>query len=138
MAQRRAAVRLAALTAAAWALASPALACPPAASDGRRVDDADAGIALAWRVDGRDAIPLAEPFGLVVTLCPARAELRAVDATMPAHRHGMNYRPSVERLADGRWQVDGLLWHMAGEWRLQLEVAMDGRTRALHQAVALP
>jgi hypothetical protein len=60
-------------------------------------------------------------FALDVVVC-ARAgaalpvALR-VDADMPAHRHGMNYRPTVRALGDGRYRADGLMLHMAGRWR---------------------
>ena len=49
-----------------------------------------------------------------------------VDADMPAHRHGMNYRPTVRALGDGRFVADGLLFHMPGRWRL-LFAAGDAR-----------
>ena len=39
-----------------------------------------------------------------------------VDAHMPEHRHGMNYRPEVKPLAPGRWRAEGLLFHMPGKW----------------------
>lgn len=114
-------------------------ACPLQAADGWRV--AGEGVALAWRVhdDGpADAAPpLATPFALHVRLCPPQAELLAVDATMPAHRHGMNYRPSLQALGGGRWRVDGLLWHMPGTWALRLEVRLDGRAQVLQQRVDL-
>lgn len=118
----------------AWAGAAPA--CPLQAGDGQRL--AGDGVTLAWRVVDRDHAPLAEPFALQVVLCPAQARLVAVDATMPAHRHGMNYRPSLQALGEGRWQVQGLLWHMAGTWSLRLDVALDGRTQVLRQDVVLP
>lgn len=126
---------------AAWALVlawvpAAALACPPQDADGQRL--AGDGVELAWRVADADAAPLAEPFSLQVLLCPPEATLRAVDATMPAHRHGMNYRPSLRSLGGGRWQVDGLLWHMAGTWALRLDVQHQGRTQVLQQDVELP
>lgn len=113
-----------------------ASACPLQAGDGQRL--AGEGVTLAWQVVDRDRVPLAEPFALQVVLCPARARLLAVDATMPAHRHGMNYRPSLQALGDGRWQVQGLLWHMAGTWSLRLDVALDDRNQVLRQDVVLP
>ena len=54
-----------------------------------------------------------------------------VDADMPAHRHGMNYRPTVRALGDGRYRVDGLLLHMAGRWRLLFDLTADGRLERL-------
>lgn len=140
MAKRRAPVRRDARVAAALSAllaAAPASgACPPQPADGHRADGAD--VSLAWRVDGLEAVPLAEPFALVITLCPAAVELLAVDATMPAHRHGMNYRPSVQRRADGRWRAQGLLWHMRGDWALQWTVRVEGRLVTLSQTVTLP
>lgn len=122
------------------ALPALAPACPPVPADGRPL--AADGVALAWRVEaapgGADAVPLSEPFALRLRLCPPQAELRAVDATMPAHRHGMNYRPTLRPLGEGRWRAEGLLWHMAGTWELRFDVVLDGRTRVLRQAVDLP
>lgn len=120
----------------ALALALPALACPPEAADGRVL--AGEGVIAAWRVDGATAIPQARPFALSVRLCPADAELLAVDATMPAHRHGMNYRPSLKPQGGGRWRVEGLLWHMSGAWELRLDVRQGGRSVVLRQGVDLP
>lgn len=45
-----------------------------------------------------------------------------IDATMPRHGHGMNYRPRVVRIEPGVWRAEGLLLHMAGQWRLTFEV----------------
>ena len=65
------------------------------------------------------------------------AELVRVDATMPAHRHGMNYRPSVHNEGAGRWRVEGLLWHMSGLWELQVHVKLQQKTYTLRQNVTL-
>ncbi len=119
-------------------LAAPALAaaCPPTAADGALLPGA--GLQAAWRVADAAGIPVSEHFALLVRLCPATAELQAVDATMPAHRHGMNYRPTLQALGDGRWRVEGLLFHMPGQWALRLDVRLDGRTQALRTTVELP
>jgi hypothetical protein len=45
-----------------------------------------------------------------------------VDADMPAHRHGMNYRTTVTALGDGRFRAEGLMFHMAGRWRLLFDL----------------
>ena len=47
-----------------------------------------------------------------------------VDADMPAHRHGMNYRPTVSALGGGRFRAEGLMFHMAGRWRVMFR--LDG------------
>ncbi|MDH5338311.1 MAG: hypothetical protein OEW22_00920 [Rubrivivax sp.] len=112
-----------------------AAACPLTPDDGRLIEG-DA-LQVAWTVAGGGAIEVGQPFELEVRACPDTAELRAVDATMPAHRHGMNYRPSIVALAPGRWRVQGLIWHMRGGWELALDLHRAGRTQTLRQAVDL-
>ena len=41
---------------------------------------------------------------------------------MPEHRHGMNYKPEVKRLAPGRWRAEGLMFHMPGKWEFVFTV----------------
>lgn len=83
-------------------------------------------------------IVVGQPFALLITLCPADAQLLRVDATMPEHRHGMNYRASLKPLGDGRWRAEGLLWHMSGRWELRLDVLSQGAEHRLRQSVQLP
>ena len=45
-----------------------------------------------------------------------------VDAQMPEHRHGMNYRAKVTPQGAGRWRADGLLFHMPGRWQFVFDV----------------
>lgn len=118
------------------AVALPVAACPPGPADGRTI--VGEGVQAAWRVVDAATIPAAQPFALIVRVCPADAVLVAVDATMPAHRHGMNYRPSLLPLGDGRWRAEGLLFHMSGAWELRLDLRHAGRMQALRQAVELP
>lgn len=92
---------------------------------------------MAWRAEPA-ALAVGRPFALTLTVCPATARVTRVDATMPEHRHGMNYRPSVQALGDGRWRAEGLLWHMAGRWELAVEVDSAGERRWLRQSVVLP
>lgn len=119
------ALALAAVTGAAGA------ACPPAATDGTVIAMGEQ--LLAWRPlptaakgDKAGRIPLAKLFALEVQLCDrggvSGARLRSADATMPEHRHGMNYRPLITPLGAGRFRVEGLMFHMAGRWELVFEV----------------
>jgi hypothetical protein len=113
----------------AW---SAAAACPlpaPALQQG--------AVQAAWKVEGAP-ITVGRHFAIEVQLCPADAVLARVDATMPAHRHGMNYRPSLKRLGDGRWRAEGLMFHMPGAWELRLDVQAAGRTETLLDAIKLP
>lgn len=66
-------------------------------------------------------VPVGRHFALDIAVCAAPgsalpASLR-VDADMPAHKHGMNYKPTVQALGDGRFVAEGLLFHMPGRWR---------------------
>lgn len=65
-------------------------------------------------------------FALEVAVCPragaAPPRALAVDAVMPEHRHGMNYRPTVTAVGPGRYRVEGLLFHMPGRWDLLFDV----------------
>ena len=71
-------------------------------------------------------IEVGEPFALLFNICTKDgnpAELVAVEATMPEHKHGMNYRPTIVAAGDGRYRAEGMVFHMPGRW----EVAMDVR-----------
>ncbi len=109
--------------------AAPAWACPlPApALQGD-------GVQLAWRAE--PAIANGRAFALAVQLCPADARLLRVDATMPEHRHGMNYRPRLVPWGEG-WRAEGLLFHMAGRWELRFDVEQGGRVQSLRAPVEL-
>lgn len=122
------------MKAATWLLAAalPAAACPlpaPALQQGE--------VQAAWQVSGAP-IAVGRHFALDVRVCPADAALVRVDATMPEHRHGMNYRPSLKALGEGRWRADGLMFHMAGRWELRLDVQRSGRTERLLETITLP
>jgi len=74
------------------------------------------------------------PFTLIMNVCTKRgepAELVAIDATMPAHKHGMNYTPKIVAGVDGRYRVEGLVFHMPGEWELVLDVRSGGEMERL-------
>lgn len=49
-----------------------------------------------------------------------------VDADMPAHGHGINTAPEIKKLPSGKFQVDGLLFHMGGQWELYIDVMESG------------
>jgi len=111
-------------------------ACPPAAGDGTRL--ASGPLQMAWRVAGdQPDIAVGRHFVIKMQLCPAEARLTRVDASMPAHRHGMNYRPSLVALGDGRYLAEGLMFHMAGDWELRFDVELGRQRLSLHDGVAL-
>jgi hypothetical protein len=61
----------------------------------------------------------------------------AVDAAMPAHRHGMNTSPKVIANADGSFTVKGMLLHMSGDWELYFDITRGGITERAQLAVTL-
>lgn len=91
---------------------------------------------------GPEPIAVGRHFALDIVVCPrpgagAPVTLK-VDADMPAHRHGMNYRPTLRRTGDGRWRAEGLMFHMPGRWRLHFEISADGRVERLAHDIELP
>jgi hypothetical protein len=72
----------------------------------------------------------------IVCATPPPQGLR-VDAQMPEHRHGMNYRTTVTATGAGRYRADGLLFHMPGRWQLVFDVDRGGRTDRLTTDVVL-
>jgi hypothetical protein len=63
--------------------------------------------------------------------------LTRVDATMPDHRHGMNYRPTLAARGAGRYVAEGLMFHMPGRWELTFDVESAGRRTRLATDVVL-
>jgi hypothetical protein len=101
------------------------------------------GLMLAI-VPERWPIPVGQHFSVDITLCADRPGgavpgLLGLDADMPLHRHGMNYRATVEPLAAGRYHVRGLMFHMPGRWRFNAELgAPNGLTQRLTLGVDVP
>jgi hypothetical protein len=92
-----------------------------------------AGVAVAFVPDPAPWA-VSRHFGLRGVLCgPAR--LLRVDADMPAHRHGMNYRPTLQWQEAGRFTAQGLMLHMPGRWRIRFEVETQGRRQWLDHTV---
>jgi predicted TIM-barrel fold metal-dependent hydrolase len=112
----------------------PAAACPAAPAGAQTIEQPPLRVDW-WPQAG--SIAVSQPFVLQLALCPARAELLRVDATMPEHRHGMNYRPKLVAEGEGRWRAEGLVWHMPGRWELALELRLDGQVQRLRQSVVL-
>ena len=68
-------------------------------------------------------VPLNAPFDVDVTVCSQSDDFPTritVDATMPAHKHGMNYVPKTARTGDASYTTTNLLFHMPGMWRVEV------------------
>lgn len=48
-----------------------------------------------------------------------------VDADMPEHKHGMNTLPIVKRTSPERFTVEGMLFHMPGNWEIYVILKDD-------------
>jgi hypothetical protein len=84
-------------------------------------------------------IEIGEPFSLLFNVCTKNdkpAELVAVDAQMPEHKHGMNYRPTIVSMGDGRYRVEGMVFHMPGRWEISIDVrAGEESERLSHEFI---
>ena len=80
---------------------------------------------VAWRAEPTP-LHVSEFFVVEVAACAKTGsggpeELR-VDAVMPEHKHGMNYRPTVTRIGAGRFHAQGLMLHMPGPWEIRFDL----------------
>ena len=94
------------------------------------------GVDIAWRAKPQP-IAVGTPFSVEFEVCPRSASTTIdrlqVDAWMPEHQHGMNYRPSVTGRPATLMRADGLVFHMPGRWQLVFEMQADGRPLRLTQ-----
>jgi len=127
MEKRRTALRL--LAALGLTLAAAASACDLAVQ-GVRLESPR--YALAYTLS---SLAVGAHFTVEIAACTksgGEPKNVAIDAQMPEHRHGMNYRPEVKRIGPGRWRAEGLMFHMPGKW--QLVFVLDGE-RLMHDMV---
>lgn len=112
--------------------AFPTLACePPALDRARRMEGARHVVTFR---STPAPLPLNASFGLDIAICAkdgSAVPAPRIEASMPAHRHGMNYRPRLTETQKGLFRADGLLFHMPGRWELVFEVAGE-RLTATH------
>lgn len=77
-----------------------------------------------------NGVPLGKPFSLDIKLCGGGKPVDRikVDAVMPLHKHGMNYRPKVTQTSKIAYRASGMYFHMPGLWRLSLTLYGAGRS----------
>lgn len=95
---------------------------------------------LVVNIQPLESISVSQPFPVAVTVCgKAMADATVMlDATMPAHGHGMNYAPThtVYEKSEQRQQirVEGVVLHMPGNWQWSVDVqAGDSRKTLSHE-----
>jgi hypothetical protein len=131
--------RAAVLTAALSSAPGFAIACEPAPNGADAVRLAGRSFVVDWRVEPAP-LRLGEFFAVVVSACERagqRVTSLKVDATMPAHQHGMNYAPTLTFDDEGRFRASGLLLHMPGRWEFAFDLASGGTRESLRSAVEL-
>jgi hypothetical protein len=117
----------------AAAASSIAAACvPDLPAGGRQIESAR--YVLTYRALP-PPIAVSRHFALEFALCAKDGTMMPdnvrVDAYMPEHRHGMNYKVSVKPEGGGRYRAEGLMFHMPGRWELIFELRAAGLTDRL-------
>jgi len=95
-------------------------------TDGGAVRLQGASHSAALAADPSDIV-IGHVFATEITACrsdgtPFDGEI-TLNATMPAHGHGMNTAAEIVRLGPGRFRAEGLMFHMPGVWRVQLQLS---------------
>lgn len=122
---------------AAWAC-NPELEGPKGAN-AKKVESKN--YAMLFRTQP-EKIVIGHHFVVELALCAkdgaAAPESVRVDAHMPEHRHGMNYKTTVTSSGAGKYRAEGLMFHMPGRWEYIFEVRAAGATERLTTNVVLP
>jgi hypothetical protein len=149
--RRSAARRVAVALAVAGGLAASALvaivmpaapvaasACGVPADFAARARVEEGGVVIVYRTVP-DTIVVGQHFSIDALVCADTGSpvLARVDAQMPEHRHGMNYRPTVAPSGTGRYVAQGLMFHMPGRWQLVFDVERAGQRMRLTSDVHL-
>lgn len=69
---------------------------------------------------------------------PVTAAAMTVSGGMPAHDHGLPTSPRItEELDQGKYRLDGMRFHMRGEWEVTVEIEADGKRDTVVIALTL-
>ena len=126
--------------AAYWSIAlgsAQALAqtCGADITGAQRIESSDYTIVFRTQPE---KIAVGEHFSVEFAACPRANHPEptgvTVNARMPEHHHGMNYRPTVKRTA-GHYQADGLMFHMPGRWEISFGLDADGKKEYLSRSI---
>jgi len=112
--------------------------CPAAADGFARLSAPDAEI--AYRL-APDTPKVGQFFTMDVIACRApgndAVQTLVLDAQMPAHGHGMNYRPTTAQTGPSQFKVSGLMLHMPGRWQLTVDLVQGNRRTRLARDIDL-
>ncbi len=90
---------------------------------------------------GANTPTVGAPFDVELQVCSTGSkslDRLSVDATMPAHKHGMNYQPQLSRTGEGQYKATGFLFHMPGHWKITVSVYSDGAPSHLSMDINVP
>jgi hypothetical protein len=92
----------------------------------------ESGVILHYRSDPTP-LPVAQHFSMHFLVCRGEQSLVPdafkLDARMPTHGHGMNYKANIEIQHDGLVAATGMLFHMPGSWQIRVDLSYDGLGR---------
>jgi len=115
-----------------------AQACSAVLPGGKQVESPRYSIGFRTQPE---RVAVGKHFSVELAVCPKAGaqspESVRVDAHMPEHRHGMNYKAEVVAAPGGRFRAEGLMFHMPGRWEFIFDVRSGGRTDRLTQSLAL-
>jgi hypothetical protein len=120
--------------------ALPAIGCEPGLT-GEGVHKLEGSVYTVYWQPAPGALQVSEFFAVAVVACAKSnstvPDQMRIDAVMPEHKHGMNYRPSVASLGDGRFRAEGLLLHMPGPWEFSFDLRGTAGNEVLRERVLL-
>ncbi len=121
---------------AAAVVAAPAVATAPAVGTAMELGGTSkAGkykITFSFNVENMGALfaPVTRVQHFDGSPLPADATV-VVDATMPAHHHGMMTKPETTQLVPGQFRTQGMRLHMQGNWVFSVQVREGDQTDSL-------
>jgi YtkA-like len=122
-----------ALCASLWFLASPSALAACIDGKSTHLFAAENSEILVGFTPSINPIAVGKHFSIVFEICSFNGKplpvLVKIDADMPAHKHGMNYKPKVSKIAGG-YLAEGMMFHMPGTWRVVFELEDNGANSA--------
>ncbi len=88
-----------------------------------------------------DKVVIGKHFTVELAYCAkdgaATVDRVRVDAHMPEHRHGMNYKTVITATGPQRIRAEGLMFHMPGRWEYIFEIRAKEATERLTTSVVM-
>jgi hypothetical protein len=112
--------------------------CSPVLAGGTQLESAR--FLVGFRTEPQ-AISVGRHFTVEVAVCPKPGVPApvsvGVDAHMPEHRHGMNYKAQVTAASGGHYRAAGLMFHMPGRWEFIFDVRTGDKSDHLSSSTVI-